>query len=161
MTRARSKRRILRRQATTINIFSHFQLFFPPIPQVKSHTGYVPLFHIIKSSRQNCSQIPLSCFFLNLELRRISRPRVAWQYINRDLFSGKKLQQLNRTDPYYQASAEEEIKQINHNPAKMSLSSFVFARLSRRASSPGATAGRERSSLRYGSGAGQQSFNGI
>lgn len=71
-------------------------------------------------------------------MRPISRAGVAWQYINSDSFSGKDVAALQRW-PRYPVSAEEKIKQINHNPAK-SLSSFEFSRLIRRTSSPGTTA---------------------
>lgn len=133
MTWMHSKRYILRRQQPWSAL--HFQL---SISQVKSHAGCVLWFHIRWYKRQNCSQIPLSCF-LYLEVRPISRPGVAWQYINSDSFSGKDVAALQRW-PRYPVSAEEKIKQINHNPAKKSLSWFEFSRLIRRTSSPGTTA---------------------
>lgn len=87
MTRVRSKRRILRRHSDHHQHFQPFSAFFQFL-RWNPTLVTCPCFILKKSSRQNCSQIPLSCF-LNLELRRISRPCVAWQYINRDLFSGK------------------------------------------------------------------------
>lgn len=78
-------------------------------------------------------------FFIYLELRWIFRPSLAWQYINSNSFSGK-VAAARPQWPRYQVSTDNKIKQINHNPAKMSLSSFVFSRLIQGTSSLGTTA---------------------
>lgn len=80
---------------------------------------------------------PTSLFFIS-RAKAISRPCDAWRYINSDLFSGKDAA-VQVHWPRDQVSAEEEIKQINHNPAKRSLSSFVLGQLIRRTSSPETT----------------------